>query len=123
MHTIAIAPEAIAQVMQRRGRLHIFDELDATRCALIVIDMQNAFVAHKLSPLEVPLAREIVPAINRLARFVRAAGGTVAWIQNTVDDDATWSVYLDKFMTAQRREAVLRTLARGSEGYALSIPA
>lgn len=119
MHEIAISPDVIAAVMKRRGRLHIFDELEARRSALIVVDMQNAFVATGCSPLEVPIAREIVPAINRLAAAFRAAGGTVVWIRNAVYDDGSWSVYLDRFMTPERRAAVLRTLTPGSEGYAL----
>jgi ureidoacrylate peracid hydrolase len=119
VHKIAISPEAIAGVMRRRGRLHMFDELDPARCALIVVDMQNAFLAAGLSPLEVPAAREIVPNVNRLAAAIREAGGTVVWVQNTVDDDGSWSVYLDRFMTPERRAAVVRTLARGGEGYAL----
>ncbi|MBV9192228.1 MAG: cysteine hydrolase, partial [Betaproteobacteria bacterium] len=31
--------------MARRGRLHLYDRLDPKRTALVVIDMQNAFVA------------------------------------------------------------------------------
>jgi len=119
MHKIAIPPDAIAAVMKRRGHLHVFDWLDARRCALIVVDMQNAFVAKGMSPLEVPIAREIVPTINRLAVALRGAGGQVVWVQNLVVDDASWSVYLDRFMTPERRAAVVRVLERGSEGQAL----
>jgi len=38
-------PEIIERVLARRGRLHLYDRLDAKRAALVVIDMQNAFVA------------------------------------------------------------------------------
>ena len=119
MHKIAIPPDAIAAVIKRRDHLHVFDWLDARRCALIVVDMQNAFVAKGMSPLEVPIAREIVPTINRLAVALRSAGGQVVWVQNLVVDDASWSVYLDRFMTPERRAAVVRVLERGSEGQAL----
>jgi ureidoacrylate peracid hydrolase len=119
MHKIAIPPEAVSATIKRRGRLHVFDRLDARRCALIVVDMQNAFVANGLSPLEVPAAREIVPTINRLAAALRATGGQVVWVQNVVVDDESWSVYLDHFMTPERRASVVRLLERGSHGYTL----
>ena len=51
----------------RRGRPYAFQRLEAARTALAVIDMQNVFVAPG-APAEVPVAREIVPNINRLAR-------------------------------------------------------
>src|ERR1700746_2456093 len=35
-------------------------------------------------PAEIAQAREIVPNVNRLAHSTRAAGGMVAWIQNTI---------------------------------------
>jgi ureidoacrylate peracid hydrolase len=60
-----------------------------------------------------------VPAINRLAVAFRAAGGTVVWTQMAAYDDGSWDVYLYRFLNAQRRAAVLRTLAPGSKGYAL----
>lgn len=119
MHKISIPPEAIAATMKRRGHLQVFDRLDARRCALVVVDMQNAFVAEGLSPLEVPVAREIVPTINRLAATLRAAGGQVVWVQNVVVDDASWSVYLDHFMTPERRASIVRLLERGNYGHAL----
>ena len=119
MHRIAIPRDVVAAVMKKRGRLHLFDELDAQRSALIVVDMQNAFVAPGWSRLEVPVSREIVPAINHLAATFRAAGGTVVWTQMAAYDDGSWNVYLYRFLNAQRRAAVLRTLAPGSEGYAL----
>mgnify|MGYP003350442813 CR=1 FL=1 len=45
-----------------------------TRPALLVVDMQNYFVAEGM-PSYVPEAKTIVPNINRLARAVRAQGG------------------------------------------------
>ena len=68
MHKIAIPQSVVDRVIARRGREHIHDDLDPARTALVVVDMQNAFmmpgVAHSLC-LE---AQEIVPNINRLAR-------------------------------------------------------
>ena len=66
MHRVAIRQEIVERVVARRGRLHAFEALDAKRTALLVIDMQNAFVARG-APVEVPAARDIVAPINRLA--------------------------------------------------------
>jgi nicotinamidase-related amidase len=56
MHKVEIRREIAERVFARRGRLHLFDALDPKRSALVVIDMQNAFVAPG-APMEVPAAR------------------------------------------------------------------
>jgi len=66
MHKAEIRREIVERVLARRGRLHLFESLDPKRTALLVIDMQNAFVAPG-APMEVPAARAIVGPINRLA--------------------------------------------------------
>src|SRR6185503_20260680 len=73
MHKVEIRREIVERVTARRGRLHLYDSLDPKRTALVVIDMQNAFVAPG-SPLEVPGARAIVAPINRLAAELRRRG-------------------------------------------------
>ena len=83
MHSYAIPASVKERVIRRQGKLVSYDTLDAARTALLVVDMQNYFVAEGF-PLEVPLARNILPNINRLARALRAAGGTVVWVQMTV---------------------------------------
>ena len=72
-HDLKIPDYVIERIMAKRGRLHVFDRFDPSRTALVVIDMQNFFVA------EVDTAKSICPNINRLAAAVRARGGTVAW--------------------------------------------
>src|SRR5438067_2873986 len=86
MHEVAIRPQIIERVLARRGRLHLYDRLEAKRTALVIIDMQNAFVAPG-APIEVPGARAIVPAINRLATQLRRRGVPVIWVlhQNAAD--------------------------------------
>ena len=120
MHKIAIPQSIIDRVIARRGREHIHDDLDPSRTALVVVDMQNAFmlpgVAHALC-LE---AQEIVPNINRLAQAVRATGGAVVWIQ-TAFTDATpkeWSVYYAISKPEQNAKRNV-ALARGSKGHEL----
>ena len=70
MHQVAIRREIIERVLARRGRLHLFERLDAKRTALVVIDMQNAFVAPG-APIEVPGAQIGVNVVG----FFRAEFG------------------------------------------------
>src|ERR1022692_4405011 len=120
MHTLAIPQSVIDRVIERRGREHVYDNLDPKKTALVVVDMQNAFmlpgVAHSLCPM----AEEIVANINRLARAVRAAGGTVFWIKTTFTEEAlrTWSTYFE--MTPPQRVAKrIEALTDASLGHAL----
>jgi hypothetical protein len=73
MHKIDIPHEVVDRVIRHRGRAHVYDEFDPARTALLVVDMQNAFmmpgVAHNLCREAV----DIVPNINRLASEMRAA--------------------------------------------------
>jgi ureidoacrylate peracid hydrolase len=72
-HPYIIPPSIKDRVIRRQGKFASHDTIDAGRTALVVVDMQNYFVA-KGFPLEVPVARDIVPNINKLARALRAAG-------------------------------------------------
>ena len=73
MHKLEYPQSAIDFIMHRRGKLHIYEALDPAKTALIVVDMQSAFVAEGAA-IETPAARESVPNINRLAAACRAAG-------------------------------------------------
>lgn len=66
MHRTEIRADIRKRILARRGRLFIHEQIDAARTALIVVDMQNAFVDPS-KPSAVPEARNIVPNINRLA--------------------------------------------------------
>jgi ureidoacrylate peracid hydrolase len=94
MHQINIPDTVVQRVIQRRGKEHIFDDVDPARTALVVVDMQNGFmmpgVAHSLCEEAV----NIVPNINKIAETLRAHGGLVVWIQNRFTDESlvSWSV-------------------------------
>jgi ureidoacrylate peracid hydrolase len=120
MHTISIPQSVTERVIERRGKAHVYDDLDPAKSALVVVDMQNAFmlpgVAHSLCPM----AEKIVPNINRLAHAVRETGGTVVWIKTTFTADAleSWSTYFA--MTSPERVAKrIEALTADSEGHAL----
>jgi ureidoacrylate peracid hydrolase len=97
MHKIAIPRSVVERVIERRGREFVYDKLDPQRTALVVVDMQNAFMLPGIAHALCPMAREIVPNINRLAQAVRATGGTVVWIKTTYTPEALndWSTYYD----------------------------
>src|SRR6516162_10435655 len=89
------------------------------RAALVVIDMQNHFVAEGF-PAEVPLSREIVPTINRLARAMRIAGGQVVWVQTTATGALEhWANHHKYMLTPRQRAARLASLDEGAEGFKL----
>ena len=58
-----------------------FIAVDPRRAALIVIDMQNAFVAEG-APFETPEARAMIPRLERLVRFAREHSIPVIWTQS-----------------------------------------
>jgi ureidoacrylate peracid hydrolase len=114
-HRVAIRDAIVQRVLARRGRLHLYDALDARRTALLVIDMQNAFVAPG-APVEVPAARGIVPAINRLAAELRRRGVPVVWVlHENLKDGKNWSGFFDVFVALEKRAQAADALAAGSE--------
>jgi ureidoacrylate peracid hydrolase len=119
MHRIDIPASVTDGITARRGTLHPFGTLSGANTALLVVDLQNAFMLPG-QPSEIPVARAIVPNVNRLAKATRAAGGKVVWIKMTLNDQTDkWSVFFDHFMSPTRRGAVIEALARGSHGQAL----
>jgi ureidoacrylate peracid hydrolase len=117
MHKIAIANAVTERLQSRLGKLHPFDAIDPAKTALVVIDMQNYFVKQGHQS-EVPLAREIVPNINRLAAELRRRGGHVAWVRNgTNDTRESWSNYHNYLQSRDRAERRLKSMAIGEDGY------
>jgi nicotinamidase-related amidase len=119
MHPFALTPELVASVARRAGRAHPFDTLVPAKTAFLVVDMQNYFM-HPDHQAAVPMAREIVPHVNRLAAALRAAGGHVVWVKNASNDTReSWSVYHDWLMTPERRDRRYAAMDTGHEGHAL----
>src|ERR671929_815432 len=81
-----IPDEIVRRVVQRRGTEHCFAELDPARTALVVIDLQHAFMNDAVGHAVVPAARDIVPAVNRLAAAVRRRGGGGFWGEMMQDE-------------------------------------
>jgi ureidoacrylate peracid hydrolase len=119
--TGATIPHFVAErVIARRGAEHCFADLDPGRTALVVIDLQHAFMNDAVGFAAVPAARDIVPAVNRLAAAVRETGGGVFWIKMTHDERclADWSVAFE-LATPAMREKRIAALSEGTLGHEL----
>jgi ureidoacrylate peracid hydrolase len=119
VHPYTIPASVKDRVIRRQGKPASHDAIDAARTALIVVDMQNYFVAPGF-PLEVPMARDIVPNINRLARALRTAGGTVVWLQTSSAAALKhWARHHNHMLTPERSKTRLDYLDESAEGFAL----
>ncbi|CAB3671495.1 MAG: isochorismatase family protein [Achromobacter pulmonis] len=107
------------RVIARQGCLHPYDTLPGARTAVVVIDMQQYFTLPGYQG-ECAAARGIIAPVNRLCEAVRAAGGTVVWVQTASDNaDAFWSHHHGVMLTPERSARRLETLRRDSPGFAL----
>lgn len=119
MHEFSLPPDLIEGVTNRTGRAHPFDVMNPAKTAFVVIDMQNYFVKPGFQG-EVPPARKIVPAVNKMAAALRAMGGHVVWIKNATNDTReSWSVFHDHLMTPDRRDTRYATMDTAHEGHNL----
>lgn len=115
MHAIDLPDWAV----ERGSALNRFDTIDPARAALVVIDMQNVFLA----PGEVfgnPNALDIIPAVNRLAGAARAAGMPVIWTRQTVSADPALAMpdwQYDLSLPDVRR--AVETMIAGTRSHAL----
>jgi len=66
MHTLSIPQSVRARHRAPRLSEHIYENLDPAKTALVVVDMQNAFMLPEVAHALCPMAEKIVPDINRL---------------------------------------------------------
>ncbi len=84
-----------------------------------MIDLQNYFTQPGYQGECAP-SRATFGTVNRLAAAVRAAGGTVIWIQTTSDGaDEFWSHHHAYMLTPERSARRLKELGSTHEGFAL----
>ena len=118
MAKYAISEKVVATTVEDRGRPHPWPSIPAQRAALVVIDMQDYFMAPT-SQGEAATARDIVPSINRLAGALRDRGGHVIWVQTTTTDTRlSWSVR-HELLTPERAEIRLQAMELGAKGFEL----
>ena len=120
MREISIPKSVIDRVVARRGREHVFEDLDPRKTALVVVDMQNAFMLDGVAHTLCPMAQEIVPNINRLAQTVRQTGGTVVFVKTTFTEETltSWSTFYEISRPEQNRKRA-EALKAGSKGHEL----
>ncbi|RAI43010.1 cysteine hydrolase family protein [Rhodoplanes roseus] len=117
MHPYTPSRSMVERRLARRDALVSHDRIDAGRTALVVVDMQNYFVAESY-PGSVAQAREIIPTINRLAAAVRQAGGRVAWIQTTSTGSLEhWKNHFADSMNEERFRRRQASLDETSPGF------
>ena len=116
MHKAGIADE----IRERLRRGGVFEGLIPRQTAHIVIDLQNGFMGEG-QVMEVPMARTIVPNVNRISAALRAGAGSVVFTQHTVDDEAsrTWPIFFEHFCGRKRRTSYIEAFTAGSQGHAL----
>jgi ureidoacrylate peracid hydrolase len=120
VHRIEIAQQAIDISLRRRGRVQPFATIEPAKTALLVVDMQTGFVAPGAVG-EIPVAREIVPNVNRLAGALRSAGGSVVWIVSTYGPGAQldWPTFFNFVITGETSDRFRLAFAEGAPAHAL----
>ena len=117
MHKVTLPEELRQRLEQRRGagRRHIFDQIEAKKTALLVVDMQNHFIEA------VETARGIVPNINRIGAALRATGGLVVWIRASHGEQGrgAWTMFFDNFLTPELGAEARRRLTPGDPAHEL----
>jgi len=121
LHQVSIPQHIIDRVVDRRGTDHIHADLNPETTALIVVDLQNAFMVEEYAAAYVPEAVNIVPNVNRLAEAVRETGGKVFWIRNTITDETreTWSHWFAMSGDKERAAKRQANMVLGAKGHEL----
>jgi nicotinamidase-related amidase len=110
----------VDRVVARQGCLHPYDRFNAARTAFVVVDLQNYYTQPGYLGECAP-ARATFPAVNRLARAMREAGGHVIWVQTSSDGaDDFWSHHHAYMLTPERSARRLRELASTHPGFQLA---
>ncbi len=120
MHKLEIIPDVLARTEIWRGGRNVYADLDPAKTALVVIDMQNAWLVEG-QPAYGPGIKLIVPNINRLAATVRDAGGSVFWLQMKITREtlSEWTVMREFLRIPEIQERWIEALSPGSLGFQL----
>jgi ureidoacrylate peracid hydrolase len=117
MHKVTVRPEIVERVLARRGRYHWFEQLDPTRTALAIIDMQELFCAPG-GAAEVPGSRDIAEPINQLTKELRAFGVPVIWVLHAnaqTGGRSDWELFFNNIVANNVRERTLQSLEPGRQ--------
>ncbi|MEL6232836.1 MAG: isochorismatase family cysteine hydrolase [Pseudomonadota bacterium] len=101
MHKIDLPDFILERSKGLRGdREVVFDTLDPARTAHVVVDLQNGFMREGAA-VEVTMAPKIVPAVNKITKALRDAGGLVVYLRYTYDADEPmdWSAWYGEMLS------------------------
>jgi len=117
-HPFTMPQDILDRVAKRRGNFRALDRADPRKTALVVVDLQNAFMMPGVAHALCEMAPSIVPNVNRLAEALRKAGGTVAWVRTTATQGCLteWSQYYEH-LTPEQQQMRVKALADGSKGH------
>lgn len=113
MHKVGVRQHIVDRVIARRKKYHWFNELDASKTALVVIDMQNTFCEPN-SPAEVPQSRDIVNPINKFAKSLRDKGGQVIWVlhaNSQVGNKSDWELFFNNVVADEVKSRTIASLS------------
>lgn len=121
MHKVQLSPEVLERLQKARRELHPYVDLDPRETALLVVDLQRAYLDKALDYSFCQHAVDIVPNVNRLAATLRKAGGTIFWIQNTATPETlkNWSNYNLRLLSEEKRNKRYASIEDGAPGHEL----
>lgn len=120
MHKSFIPQHIKDRVRKVRGSDHVFDRVDMSRTAHVIVDMQVGFCAEG-APIEVPMTREIFSTINSVSSAVREAGGTNVFLRYTYDpaEKHAWDSWFKNYLGQTELDSQAQ-FARGADNWQLS---
>jgi ureidoacrylate peracid hydrolase len=117
MHRTGVRQEIVDRVLARRGRYHLFDQLDPRCTALVVIDMQGTFCAPG-GPAEVITARGIIDPINALTAALRDLNVPIIWVLHAniqTRGKSDWELFFNHIVADSIKAKTLESLAPGRQ--------
>ena len=118
MHRGDIRDEIVDRVLAKRGKFHVYETLDPSRTALLVIDMQNTF-CQEGAAAEVPASRSIVQTLNALIDELRELRVKIVWITMTHRNDgggSEWNLYYNGILGGDVRERSMESMSPTGDG-------
>src|SRR5215831_3029255 len=120
MHKIDIPAEIVARSKRARGRDYILEKIDPVHSAHVIVDLQKGFMANG-ALVEVPVAREMIPNVNRISAAIRSAGGLNVFLRYTYDEaeqqpGVSW---YRTYMAPEISAAFKAAFSRGAEPWQL----
>ena len=83
MHEKTAIPDSI---LEHAAAMHSFDDFDPRRTAVIVVDMQHAFIAED-AVMGSAITRGTIANINRITGALREAGAAICYSRHTTTKD------------------------------------